>query len=246
MFNPLHLKNTFLNASLINKLKFCYQPVVKNSVHKSYVFHKSYHSLPNHALKSRNTRESIEEMMNVNTNVQNNVLLFKHESSTTCTLLRYFSIGWVFCSASLIYYSYNQINLSEYSKSISRKDYLNKKGLYVVMFACGIVLGPLAIFILHFSMQRFIKYIILNRGGKNVSLITYHLFKKEALLTLPVNMVKSSMSRQEAKQYLPLKVCDKLFFYLMDLEGTMLNEKLFDNTIGYDKVFQHSAFTNKK
>ncbi|XP_076637826.1 transmembrane protein 223 [Colletes latitarsis] len=246
MFNSLHLKNTFINASLINKLKFFYQPVAKNSVHKSNVFHKSYHSLPNHAPKSRNTRESIEDIVNVNTNVQNNVLLFKNESSTMCKLLRYFSIGWVFCSASLIYYSHNQINLSDYSKSVSWKNYMKEKGVHVTIFACGIIIGPVMLLILHFSMQRFIKYIILNKGGKNVSLITYHLFKKEALLTLPVSMVKSCMSRQEAVQYLPLKVCDKLFFYLMDLEGTLLNEKLFDNTIGYDKILQHSSFTNKK
>lgn len=48
---------------------------------------------------------------------------------------------------------------------------------------------------LHMSTKRFIKYIILHKGGKTVSLITHHLYNNERLITVPVEKVSHIRKR---------------------------------------------------
>ncbi|KYM96220.1 hypothetical protein ALC62_13124, partial [Cyphomyrmex costatus] len=78
---------------------------------------------------------------------------------------------------------------------------------------------------------RSIKYIILNKGGKTLSIITNHVLKKKSKLNLPVGMVKCTADRRDNRGiYLPLKIENRSFYYLVNKSGTFLNLKLFDYT----------------
>ncbi|KYN43383.1 hypothetical protein ALC56_02109, partial [Trachymyrmex septentrionalis] len=83
------------------------------------------------------------------------------------------------------------------------------------------------------TCARSIKYIILNKGGKTLSIITYHMQKKKSKLNLPVGMVKSTADRQDnIGMYLPLKIKNRSFYYLVDKNGTFVNSRLFDYVMG--------------
>lgn len=43
--------------------------------------------------------------------------------------------------------------------------------------------------IVSFYIRRYVKYVILQKGGEHVSLITYNLFKNELLQEVPVKQV---------------------------------------------------------
>lgn len=50
-------------------------------------------------------------------------------------------------------------------------------------------LGPLGCTALYIFNHRIIKYIILHKGGKDVSIVTNHLFKNVDTITLPLEKV---------------------------------------------------------
>ncbi|KOC60284.1 Transmembrane protein 223, partial [Habropoda laboriosa] len=83
--------------------------------------------------------------------------------------------------------------------------------------------------------HRFVKYIILHKGGQNVSVITNHLYKRHNTFKLPVDEVKTVVARSQMINYLPLKIRGKKFYYIVDSDGKFLNGHLFDYTIGTKK-----------
>ncbi|KYQ55679.1 hypothetical protein ALC60_05430, partial [Trachymyrmex zeteki] len=83
------------------------------------------------------------------------------------------------------------------------------------------------------ACARSIKYIILNKGGKTLSIITYHMQKKKSKLNLPVGVVKCTADRQDdTGTYLPLKIKNKSFYYIVNKSGTFVNSNLFDHIMG--------------
>lgn len=242
MFNSLHLKNTFTCTGLMNKLQLFYATVAKNGKFKDPVFCKSYHCSPTNAFKIRNTRNSTaqakSDALNVNTNVRNNVLLFKYENSGYFLGLKLFSIGWLCSSALLAYYTYTPQFKLIWSDDLSWIGFFKKTGGRIIYFIFAVIAGPAVIATLHFSTKRFIKYIILHKGGKNVSIITHHLYNNERLITVPVEKVRSTIARCDIHTYLPLRIRGNRFYYLLDSKGRFLNGKLFDNTIGVARTWK--------
>ncbi|XP_076166205.1 uncharacterized protein LOC143146074 isoform X2 [Ptiloglossa arizonensis] len=237
MFNLLHLKNILINMSLINKVKCFYRPLPKN-LYLS-VFCKSYHTSVNHACKIRSTRKSNEEIklhtLNPDINVQNNVLLFKHIDITKFFVMKFFIFGWLFCCTVLFYYCYDPKYKTHLLENISWKDYIKQCGLNLIICLYLSLTGPLLVLTFHLAYKRCVKYIILHKGGEEISIITYHLFKNERILKLPLNTVSSICSRSEKKVYIPIKIKGHSFYFLIDGLGKFVNENLFDNTIGTKK-----------
>lgn len=79
---------------------------------------------------------------------------------------------------------------------------------------------------------RSVRFLVLRKGGKDVSFVTYTPFGKNRILNVPVNCISAQEARAAAKSQLPLKVKNKNFFYILDMRGEFLNTKLFDYTAG--------------
>ncbi|XP_076247353.1 transmembrane protein 223 [Calliopsis andreniformis] len=241
MFNCLYFKNMVTCTCVIKQLQFLKQTLVQNAKYKQPVFYRPYHCSPNRAFRIKSTKNCVRQEtdpLSVNTNVQNNVLLYKHENNGYLQGVRIFLIGGIFCSATIAYYSYSPKIISEWSKTKSWKEYLRSIELNSIFFFYGLLSGPLICLVLHFSIQRFIKYIILHKGGKDVTIVTSHLFKNQIYFTVPVEQVQASCAQKEAKSYLPLKIQHRNFYYLIDNEGTFLNESLFNSTICTSKYWK--------
>ncbi|XP_076661743.1 uncharacterized protein LOC143365448 [Halictus rubicundus] len=245
MFNLLYLKTSYTRINVINKLQFVYQGIRGNSKFKVCVFPKLYHTSPNRTIKITNSRfkESVEQskadidFINTNTNVQNNVLLYRLETNYF-QFMRYFSIGALTVSAFIMYMTYDPKLTLLFTTNISLKEYLKCNGFSIIYFVYGGLMGPLICWALYLSASRYIKYIILHKGGQEVSIITYHLYKDQIVLRIPLNEVQSTIARKDMKNYMPMKVKGKRFFYLLDFSGKFLNGRLFDNTIGTEKIWR--------
>jgi TMEM70/TMEM186/TMEM223 protein family len=79
---------------------------------------------------------------------------------------------------------------------------------------------------------RSVRYVVALKNGKDVSLVTYTPFGRNRMINVPISCISAQESRQSARVYLPLKVKNKSFFYILDMKGEFKNTKLFDQSIG--------------
>ncbi|XP_054015170.1 uncharacterized protein LOC128896054 isoform X1 [Hylaeus anthracinus] len=239
MFNHLCLKNAVVRADVISKLAFFYRPLAKNSKSKAPVFCKSYHSSPNCALKARSTRDSTNQrdldIFHVNTNVQNNVILFRSKSTIATNILRCVTFGWSFGSMMLAYYTVDIKALLTWTNGVLWKEVKQaiKDNIFYII---NMLIGPITAIMSHLIIRRFIRCIILHKGGKYVTLTTHHLLKKERILTIPVEEIKVNTVIKR-NTYTSLKIRGKWFYFIMETDGTFYNQQLFNNTIGLAKTW---------
>lgn len=78
---------------------------------------------------------------------------------------------------------------------------------------------------------RSVRYLILQKGGKTISVVTYGPFGKNHILNVPLTCVSAVQSRQTGASSLPIKIRDKRFYYLLDNRGEFTNPQLFDHVI---------------
>ncbi|XP_076229014.1 transmembrane protein 223 [Nomia melanderi] len=240
MFNSLYFKNNCINTHVINKLQFFYQRLKKNDKFIEFATCKPYHSFSRSINKITNLRNVIQQpkvdrkYSYININIQNDIFLFKFETNYFKNI-RWILLAALTSSAVTCYTSYDPKLKSLLFKDISWSQYIKTCGTNIIFFTFGIFIGPVAVILLYFISQRFIKYLILNKGGNEVTMVTYHLFKEQKILKVPVNKIQANISRHEMKTYLPLKIKDKKFFFLLDNGGTFYNKDLFDNTVGFAK-----------
>lgn len=57
------------------------------------------------------------------------------------------------------------------------------------------------------------------------------------MMEVPLKYVSAQQSRSQAKVQLPLKVKGKSFFYILDMRGEFLNQRLYDFTVGLKRKF---------
>lgn len=82
---------------------------------------------------------------------------------------------------------------------------------------------------------RSVRYLILNKGGKNVTFVTYTPFGKNRMITVPVENICSMESRNVARVQLPLKVKNNMMHFMLDMRGEFKNGMLFDCTAGLSR-----------
>ncbi|XP_057336870.1 transmembrane protein 223 [Microplitis mediator] len=169
----------------------------------------------------------------VNTNVANNVLLYKYEAP------RYF-IGLTILSVfQFILFTAITIALIDWMPRFETNEsifsYCKRNFLIVFTFSLPFVAGLGSSIIIWVLTVRSIKYIILHKGGNKVTLFTYHPWKKDVQITVPVNEVFVKKHREELVRYMTLALKDKSFYYLLNNEGIFVNPELYDYSIGYYK-----------
>lgn len=82
---------------------------------------------------------------------------------------------------------------------------------------------------------RSVRYLILNKGGRNISFVTYAPFGKNRIITVPIENVCCKESRNIARVQLPLKVKNTMMHFMLDMRGEFKNKKLFDCTAGLSR-----------
>ncbi|XP_014248429.1 transmembrane protein 223 isoform X2 [Cimex lectularius] len=108
-----------------------------------------------------------------------------------------------------------------------------KRGLagFSVFFGC-VMFGSACTFTL-----RSVRYLILRKGGKIISLVTYTPFGPNRIMDVPLRYVSAITSRTNARVHLPIKVHGKYLYYMLDMKGEFRNKALFDATAGMYRKF---------
>lgn len=167
----------------------------------------------------------------VNTNVQNNVILYKNENDRYFRYVKIFAIGQLFGWSVLAAYTYMPAFFDIFRADINSKEFIKKHILQLSLFTFSIFAGPATFAFMYALCSRNIKYIILNKGGKTLSLFTYHMWKRKANINLPVGMAKAVSHRTDLGVCIPLKIKNRVFYYLIDKKGIFVNPNLFDYTL---------------
>lgn len=175
----------------------------------------------------------------VDVNVKQNVLLYESLDKSTSRLLIPTGIIQNFCWLTIAYCAYTPAFWKPKPADVSWKEHM--KPIMLKLFIClfSLCLGPLISCIVWMLCARSVKYIILNKGGQKVTLVTYNINKKAAKKCLPVAHVKTTISRREMVNYMPLKILGEKFFYIIDRNGRFYHDVLFDNTIGMNKTWHN-------
>lgn len=94
------------------------------------------------------------------------------------------------------------------------------------------LLGNLAYFVGFMFTRRSVRYLILRKDQKYVSFVTYGAFGKNSIMDVPLRCISAQESRTSAKNFLPIKVQNRSFYYILDMNGDFKNTRLFDNVVG--------------
>ncbi|GFY77017.1 transmembrane protein [Trichonephila inaurata madagascariensis] len=98
------------------------------------------------------------------------------------------------------------------------------------MACCSI--GLIAGLICYYLPTRIVKLITLQKGGSTALIVTHGLFGKTRSLKVPLHLLTCTVSRDQAKTYIPIKFKKRWFFYLVDCNGQFHQPALFDVTVG--------------
>ncbi|KAH0955610.1 hypothetical protein HN011_000451 [Eciton burchellii] len=166
--------------------------------------------------------------LDINTNVRNNVILYKYDDYKLFRNVRIFMFGQLFGWSILAFFTYRSSFLDIFKTDIDLKQYWKNNFLCLISFGLSIILGPSMCLMLYALHSRIIKYIILNKGGKTLTLVTHHFLKKKSTINLSVESVKCCAHRTDLGMYMPLKVKNRWFYFLIEKNGTFVNPTLFD------------------
>ncbi|XP_020289700.1 transmembrane protein 223 [Pseudomyrmex gracilis] len=180
----------------------------------------------------KNLTQHRQMSFDVNLNVQNNVILYKYENKNYFRNMRIFIIGQLIGWSVLAVYSYTPKFFDIFTTDKTFLEYIRENGLRLGLFWLSLTIGIGMYLMIHLLLSRTIKYIILNKGGKTISLVTYNFWKKDSVITVPTGTVRSYGHRTDIGMQLAIKVQEKWFFYLADKKGTFVNPKLFDFVMG--------------
>ncbi|CAD1472601.1 unnamed protein product, partial [Heterotrigona itama] len=179
---------SYINATnSVCKLRVVYQSLIKTAKYRNSVVCRSFNSSSKPAFETKNTRECSKQFVditNINTNVQNNVILYKNTTNTIFLKIIFF--GWGFCNIILTLITFNPKYISMWFEDLTWKEYFKRNGLTWIYFIYSILAAPLGCAALYIYNQRIIKYIILHKGGENISIVTNHVFKNINIITLPL------------------------------------------------------------
>ncbi|XP_050465385.1 transmembrane protein 223 [Cataglyphis hispanica] len=166
----------------------------------------------------------------VNTNVLNNVILYKNENDGYFRIFQLFAIGQLFGWAVLAFYTYTPGFFDIFAADM---EFMKEHVIQLSLFTCSIFVGPITFAFMYATCARNIKYVILNKGGKTISLFTYHIWKRKSqILNLPVGMARCTSHRTGRGVCIPVKIKNRSFYYMIDKNGTFVNPNLFDYTMG--------------
>lgn len=79
---------------------------------------------------------------------------------------------------------------------------------------------------------RSVRYLVLRKGGGEITFVTYTPLGQNRMLTVPLSDISCKQTRSSAQSQLPIKVKNRYLHYILDMKGEFKNTELFDHTAG--------------
>ncbi|XP_067634043.1 transmembrane protein 223 [Eurosta solidaginis] len=174
----------------------------------------------------------------VNTNVAKDVILFKYENPKYFNVLNIFALSQFVFWTYLSHYAFTSLKdapvqqipgeeLAWYDRiNLGENKYRNGITTLCFLIGYGILCGAWL-----FTL-RSVRYLILRKGGNDITFVTYGPFNKNRIMTVPLRCISAQQSRDTARTFLPIKVKNRSLFYVLDMRGEFRNTQLFDYTAG--------------
>nr|CAG4647575.1 EOG090X0JX7 [Megafenestra aurita] len=186
---------------------------------------------------------STKNSWELDTNVTKDVVLYSHHNPKFHRYLNLFAITQVVFWFYLAEFSMSTLrdvpvqkaeadkNLPWY-RSINLGDNKYRRGITTMCIAVGVlILGGSWMFSL-----KSIKNIVLRKGGRDVTFITFAPFSKVRYVDAPLKNVSATQSRSRAPVQLPVKVKGYMGYFMIDMKGEFKNSPLFDATVGLRRM----------
>ncbi|CAH1119764.1 unnamed protein product [Phaedon cochleariae] len=174
--------------------------------------------------------------LNVNTNVIKDVILFKYDSPKFFRYLNIFAICqfgfWSYLSLlsfqTLRDAPVDPTKATHWWEKINLGENKYRNGITIISFLVGF--GILSISWMY--SLRSVKYLILRKGGQQVTIVTYTPTATNRMFTVDLGNLSCKDSRKVSQSHLAIKVKGHYLHYLLDMKGEFRNPKLFDHTAG--------------
>ncbi|KAM3825014.1 transmembrane protein 223 [Vipera latastei] len=98
--------------------------------------------------------------------------------------------------------------------------------------ASCLAVGTLILTAGFFFARRSVSRVLLLRGSQEVTFTTYYLFGYTSSFTVPLRHVCCMNHRSEVAAMIPVKIKGKPFYFLLDKQGSITSNPLFDITVG--------------
>ncbi|XP_055529260.1 transmembrane protein 223 [Wyeomyia smithii] len=174
----------------------------------------------------------------VSTNVAKDVMLFKYENPRFFRMMNIFGVSQFLFWGYLSHFAYTTLKdapvpqkdvdqLAWYEKiNLGENKYRNTMAIMSFVIGYGILFATWT-----FTL-RSVRFLVLRKGGKNVSVVTYTPFGKNRIMDVPLNCISAQESREAARVTIPIKIRNKSLFYMLDKKGEFTNTRLYDYTVG--------------
>ncbi|EDW73825.1 uncharacterized protein Dwil_GK19663 [Drosophila willistoni] len=174
----------------------------------------------------------------INTNVPKDVILFKYENPKFYNMLNFFGVCQFVFWTYLSHFAFTTLKDApvvekegeelKWFQRINLGENKYKNGITI----CSFLIGYGILFAVWMFTLRSVRFLILRKGGRDVSFVTYGPFNRNRIMTVPLKCISAEESRQLARVQLPIKVRDKTLYYILDMRGEFRNPQLFDYTAG--------------
>lgn len=184
--------------------------------------------------KSAKVEQNVE--MDYSSKILNNVLIFQFERPVAYKIVVSFAFIQLFGMYSMVTNIYDTYCQDLFEAAKSWKERIKSHPFSLVTIAIGCIFGPMILVLVVFFSGRTIRRIILHKGGKEVTFVTYNLNPSRQVFTESLENMSCKTSRKY-RSTLPLSIKGKRFYYFIDTDGEILNENLFDFTVGIKREF---------
>ncbi|XP_049808039.1 transmembrane protein 223 [Schistocerca nitens] len=174
----------------------------------------------------------------VNTDVQKDVILFRHLNPRWYTVLNLFAVCqfcfWMY-SAHLGYTLLKDAPVkADVNEDLPfwRRVNLGEKKYRLGFTLLSIFVGLTLMTTTCLYTAKSVKYLILRKGGRSITIVTHGPFGRNISRTVDLANVSCPASRGSAKGQLPIKVKGNYIHYVLDMRGEFTNPQLFDYTAG--------------
>ncbi|XP_015120003.1 transmembrane protein 223 [Diachasma alloeum] len=175
-----------------------------------------------------------EPVTRINTNVANNVILWKFEHPKYFLRMTIFNATQftIMMMASCVAWTFIPI----FRDDMTWKDYAKKAYLSVILcFFTAFAAISTGVLIWMYTC-RSLKYIILNKGGTSATLVTYHPIKGSASKVVPLEDILIKSDRNDVGHFISLKLRGTGMYHLIDKDGIFVNPDLYDLTVALDRT----------
>lgn len=216
----ISIASTVLKRAVASRFSTIYKPLVNNT-------------------RTESGSVTTRTIHDVNTNVVKDVMLFKYENPKFFMYMNVFAIVQYMFWTYLGLFAFTTLRDAPVDKSTIdddtpwfRRINLGENKYRNTLGTVSVLVGGGSLAMIWMYTLRSVRYLVLNKGGKSLTFITYTPFGKNRMMTVPLENVCCKEARNIARVQLPLKIRNRWMHYMLDMRGEFKNPLLFDCTAG--------------